>query len=304
MEWIKKGLIFNTHQEFDWMQSHATLPVADHIKDDFYRIYFCSRNKKNYASIGYLEIDITDPKKILTISESPVISPGKLGTFDDTGVMIASIVNHEDKKYLYYTGWNQSKTVPFRWSVGLAISDDGGKYFTRFSEGPIMDRNHIDPYFTASPTVIKDGSVWKMWYISGLGWKKNNEGELIIPYNIRYAESPDGINWTRNNEFCTNFQNKEETRIGRASILKENEKYKIWYSHAGNKYRIGYAESDNGIKWKRKDGQVGITVSENGWDSEMIEYSHIFEHKKQLYMLYNGNEYGQTGFGYATLKKD
>ena len=301
MKWIKQGLFFCPNAEFPWMKSHASLPIADHVEDDIYRIYFSCRNSKNYSSIGFVEIDINDPKKIHSISETPVISPGKLGSFDDTGAMTASIVNQNNKKYLYYIGWNQSTTVPFRWSIGLGISSDNGKTFSKFSDGPIMERNHIDPYFVSSPTVIFEDNIWKMWYISGIGWKKSND-DLIIPYNVRYAESTDGINWNRNGKFCMDFKNSTETRIGRASILKEDKKYKIWYSHAGKSYRIGYAESSDGIKWDRKDESVGIDVSEFGWDSEMIEYSYVFKHKEKKYMLYNGNNYGETGIGLAIME--
>lgn len=42
-----------------------------------------------------------------------------------------------------------------------------------------------------------------------------------------------------------------------------------------------------------------IDVSSSGWDSEMIEYPFAFHHSGALYMLYNGNGYGKTGFGLA-----
>jgi predicted GH43/DUF377 family glycosyl hydrolase len=77
----------------------------------------------------------------------------------------------------------------------------------------------------------------------------------------------------------------------------------MWYSYRGRSYRIGYAESDNGIEWVRKDEEVGIDVSESGWDSEMIEYPYIFDHEGQRYMLYNGNGYGRTGIGLAVLEE-
>lgn len=300
MNWKKEGLFFCPKGEYPWMLSHASLPIADFVEDDIFRIYFSSRNSQNYSSIGYIEIDLKSPKNILTISENPIISPGKLGSFDDTGAMTASIVTHEAKKYLYYIGWNQSTTVPFRWSIGLAISTDDGISFQKFSEGPIMDRNYIDPYFVSSPTVIKEGNIWKMWYISGISWQKTDE-KLYIPYNIRYAESSDGIHWNRNGKFCLDFKNSKETRIGRASVLKTDNKYQIWYSYAASSYRIGYAESDNGISWIRKDNLAGIDVSKSGWDSQMIEYSYVFKHKDEMYMLYNGNNYGETGIGLAKL---
>ena len=48
--------------------------------------------------------------------------------------------------------------------------------------------------------------------------------------------------------------------------------------------------------------RVGIDVSSEGWDSEMIEYPHVFEHQGAKYMFYNGNKFGQSGFGYAQLE--
>ncbi len=73
----------------------------------------------------------------------------------------------------------------------------------------------------------------------------------------------------------------------------------MWYSYKGANYRIGYAESDDGLVWRRLDSQVGIDVSSSGWDSEMIEYAYVFEHGGTKYMLYNGNDYGRDGIGLA-----
>jgi hypothetical protein len=47
--------------------------------------------------------------------------------------------------------------------------------------------------------------------------------------------------------------------------------------------------------------QSGIDVAESGWDSEMICYPNVFECDGQIYLLYNGNEFGKFGFGLAKL---
>ncbi len=78
----------------------------------------------------------------------------------------------------------------------------------------------------------------------------------------------------------------------------------MWFSYrsgAGEKYRIGHAVSKDGKAWKLALKEVGIDVSADGWDSGMIEYPFVFDHKGQRYMLYNGNGYGKTGFGLAVL---
>lgn len=300
MKWEKRGMIFCANNNSEWMKTHASLPFADKISDNVYRIYFSTRDSNNRASIGYIETDMTNPTKILSLSKEPVLSIGTIGSFDDNGVMGSCIVNKDETKYLYYIGWNVSVTIPFRWSIGLAISKDDGKTFTKYSNGPILDRNTIDPYLVSSPTVIFDEGKWKMWYISALRWEIH-EGKLRAPYHIKYAESNDGINWDRKGIVAIDFKYPGEFAIGRASVIKEDNLYKMWYSYSIDRYRIGYAESSDGMHWERKDEQAGIDVSESGWDSEMIEHTNVFVHNGKKYMLYTGNQYGKTGFGYAIL---
>jgi hypothetical protein len=50
------------------------------------------------------------------------------------------------------------------------------------------------------------------------------------------------------------------------------------------------------------DERVGIHVSANGWDSEMIEYAFVFDLNGDRFMIYNGNDFGKTGLGYARLE--
>ena len=82
----------------------------------------------------------------------------------------------------------------------------------------------------------------------------------------------------------------------------------MWYSYRGQPsiktYRIGYAESTDGINWARMDDKAGIDVSESGWDSQMVCYPFVFDHQGERYMLYNGNDYGKTGIGLAVLEQD
>jgi intein-encoded DNA endonuclease-like protein len=78
----------------------------------------------------------------------------------------------------------------------------------------------------------------------------------------------------------------------------------MWFSYrsgAGETYRIGYARKENDSEWALMLEDKTIDVSVSGWDSEMIEYPFVFDHRHRRYMLYNGNGYGRTGFGLAVL---
>ena len=282
------------------MVTHASMPFAKTIGEDLYRIYFCGRNSQNRAQTGYAEIDINVPQRISRITEKPVLELGSLGSFDDTGVWPSWIVHCDGKQFLYYSGRMAGVTVPFYSYIGLAISQDGGETFERFSKAPILERNSIDPYMTHTPCVIIENGVWRMWYSSGVCWQIEDSKPKHY-YHIKYAESRDGINWERSGIVCIEFKSGDEYAIARPCVLKEGGIYKMWYSYRGESYRIGYAESTDGIDWARKDDEAGIDVSESGWDSEMIEYAFVFEHSGKKYMLYNGNGYGRTGLGYATM---
>jgi len=303
MKWRKLGRIFCPDNNFDWMVSHAAVPFADNIKDDLYRIYFSCRDKDNRSFTGYVDININNPNNLINISKNPVISPGNLGTFDDSGAMLSWIVNYKMQKHLYYIGWNLGVTVPFRNSIGLAVAKKYDIKFEKYSEGPIIDRNVKEPHFSASCCVLIESEIWKMWYLSCVKWEIVGQKPKHF-YHIKYAESKDGINWIRNGKVCIDFKSSDEYAISRPTVTKDKNVYKMWYSCRGKKYRIGYAESKDGINWIRKDEEVGIDVSKQGWDSEMIEYPHVFDHKAKRYMLYNGNKYGKTGFGLAVLENN
>lgn len=297
--WQKLGLVYCPSGERDWLHSHASVPIAEHIEGDIFRIYFSSRNEQQVSFTGYVVIDIMRPHVILELSKLPVLSPGNLGEFDDSGAMASWLVKRDNVKYLYYIGWNLGRSVPFRNSVGLAVSIDG-QPFKRYASGPVLDRTMLEPHFVASCCVIPCEDKWRMWYLSCTKWSIESK-KPQHHYHIKYAESVDGIYWKRDGLIAIDYENKSDFAISRPSVIHDKDCWKMWYSHRGSSYRIGYAESNDGVKWKRLDNLCGIDVSNSDWDSQMIEYPYVFDHNGSRFMLYNGSGYGKTGFGLAIL---
>lgn len=308
--WVKKGLIYRPSGELDWSKTHAQVPVFDYIKSkDIVRVYFSTRNKKNMCLPGFVDLDPSNFSKILNISKEPILNFGELGTFDDCGVMPSWIIEHEGCKYMYYIGWNVRNTIPYHNAIGLAISKDDGLTYSKFSNGPLWDRDHNEPHYSGTSCVLIDSDgMWKNYYLSCTEWRIiNNKSEPR--YHIKLAESIDGVHWVRKGKIVIDYNNELEAGIVKASVIFDDNSYKMWYSYRNfdnyrtdknNSYKIGYAESENGVDWERKDSISGIYTSEKGWDSEMIEYPHVFSFRNKLHMLYNGNGFGKSGFGYAT----
>ena len=280
--------------------SHAANPTAEPLGGDLFKIYFSTRDQKNRSSIGHITIDIREPTRVLEEATEPVLSPGELAMFDDSGASIGCIVHVGRARYLYYMGWNLSVTVPWKNSIGLAISEGPGEPFLRYSSFPILELNEIDPYTISYPWALRVGDTFRMWYGSNLRWGATKAEMLHV---LKYAESSDGVHWQRTGRIVINAKDKAEYAICRPTVLLENCLYRMWFCTRGEKYRIHSAESQDGLEWTRKGQDPGLDVSADGWDSDMIEYPCVFVHKRDLYMLYSGNGYGETGFGLAVAER-
>jgi hypothetical protein len=304
MVWQKIKCIFSPDKNYNWMWSHAANPVPYILdeRNEIVRVFFTCRTEKNHSHVGYVDVDFLNNFNIINISSNPVLAPGQIGTFDDSGAAMGCLVEKDNEVYLFYLGWNLKVTVPWLNAIGLAKASSINDEFTKFSLAPIMDRSHEDPFSISYPSILFDDGKYKMWYGSNLAWGKD---QSEMQHVIKYAESTDLINWNRTNQIHIPLIHENEYALSKPWVIRTIDGFKMWYSFRGNNeiqtYRIGFAESLDGKNWKRNDRASGIDVSETGWDSEMISYPSVFILNAKTYMLYNGNSYGKTGFGLAIL---
>ena len=295
MTWVKKGLIITPDKNLWWNKTHGMLPTATKLGDNLFKIFYSGRDALGRSQIGYSVVEIIED--VITLIETigePVLEPGERGCFDDNGVTPSCVI--DDK--LYYIGWN-SGTTTYRMSLimGLAI-EQKNKLFSRHSRAPIMQRTDREPFgICTAPFVLKSKKGFEMWYVSGESWVNKD----LPTYNIKYAYSDDGIHWKNKGQVALELT-KNETALARPCVLYNGINYEMYFSYKDPAlgYRIGYAVSQDGIEFDRSiDFSEYLGVSKNGWDSEMVEYSFVFDHQGRRYMLYNGNGYGENGIGYA-----
>jgi predicted GH43/DUF377 family glycosyl hydrolase len=299
MKWVRQGLIFCPDKNFPWMWSHAANPCPLHLDGDRYRIYFSCRDESKKSSVGFIEIDLKQPQEILVLSDKPVLGPGEKGLFDDSGISLGNIFERNNKYYLYYTGWHLDDKVPWRNTIGLATSDADFD-FKKFDTEPVLGLSQQDPHSLSYPFVRYDGDRFKMWYGSNASWGKTPNAMI---HGIRYAESGDGAQWNTFTEWCLYPSQKSEFAFSRPCVRPADRGYEMWYAYRGDFYKIGYAVSEDGLCWKRRDDYRGLSPSGKGWDSDSVAYPYVFDHRDQTYMLYCGNGYGATGFGLVKLAR-
>lgn len=301
-QWSKRGQLVIPDPSSSWFTTHAGPSFVD-TTSRTPQLYLTGRDSHNRSHIGVFELSISGGEiNLIENTGRLVLSPGTLGTFDESGVSYPWLVHHENQIFMYYVGWVAGGRARFQNYTGLAISRDGGKTFVRQQVIPILDRTSREPFGSGSCAVWIDDSGWKMIYTSFDPWIESGT-ETKPSYRLREAVSEDGVSWRRTNRVVVDFEHPGEHIIGKPMLLADEKVTRLWYSYRGSSYRIGYAESTNGDDFVRMDHLAGIDVSDAGWDSEMIEYAYVFDFEQDRYMVYNGNGFGITGLGYACLDK-
>lgn len=313
-KWIKLGKLFDPCDYSDdiWMHEFAQ-STSVLVMESCIRVYFCTRPKPDskgmYLSyLAYIELDRSNLLKITKICTEPLLDLGKLGTFDEFGTNPVSVIQNGSEVRVYYAGWTRCESVPINGAIGMAVSHDGGERFSRLGDGPIISYSPDEPFMMGSPRIRQFNGRWYLWYVSGSAWLTSTEKPEPV-YKIRMAYSDDGIKWSKHGKnLLKDYLGENECQACPDVIYKDGQ-YHMFYSYRDSHnyrgkdggYRMGYAVSSNMTDWLRHDELVGLTVSEEGWDSEMVSYPHVFSLDKEIYMLYQGNEMGRAGFGLAKL---
>jgi hypothetical protein len=308
MRWRKLGRVFVASGQSAWLASHGIVPIPRQLGGKRWRIYFSPRDRLNRSNVSWVDISLSDPTRVLGCSERPVLEPGAVGCFDESGSMGAWIVDVGDEEWLYYQGWTLPRTVPFHAAIGIAVrrAGDPDRPFERVSAGPIIDRCPEAPLFVANPAVLPDGAGgWRMWYQSGREWAV--EGDQRLPrYDIRHATSSDGMKWVLEPSTTLGFEHPGEVAIARFCPLPEAGGLRAFYSYRGDawSYRIGTATSADGRSWHRQDADAGIELEAGGWERLSVSYPTVFDANGERWMLYNSGRFGDAGFGIAVLEQD
>ncbi|MBC7510106.1 MAG: glycosylase, partial [Ferruginibacter sp.] len=300
LSWKKMGRIFNPDDQTGWGYQYSQVPWAIELKDCV-RIYFTSRPtiglNNQYVSYTFFADYDKSFSKMKVVSIAPLLALGEKGCFDEFGTMPCSVIKRDDidEVWLYYVGWTRKESVPYDCSIGLAISKDGGKTFTKFSNGPLLGASVTNPFLLGCPRVYRFNNKWYMWYLAGTEWIAY-ENKVESVYQLKLATSVNGIDWDliTDNVIPKLYENECQTC---ASVFEHNGLYHLYFTYRfgvdfrnpERGYRIGYAYSEDLLNWIRNDDLGGINKSEHGWDSEMICYPSIIEIEGRTVMLHCGN---------------
>jgi len=258
------------------------------------------RNGIHIIDLQKTVILFNEALKIIKDFYSPLFTFGIKDSYFSHGVTPCCFYNINNILYLSFMGWHIPENEHWEGQIGrLKVENNGSLLYE--DQNPLIPKSNNDPISLSYPFILKksDG-LFFIWYGSTISWDCGN-GEML--HIIKGATASDGLNWYTNNSALPYSIGKLQA-FSRPTVIENKDKIEMWFCYRKNKntkYRIGYAYSHNYIDWTINNEKVGIDISRNGWDSEMICYPYVFKHDGKKYMLYNGNSYGKTGIGIAIL---
>lgn len=312
--WKKLGRVFGPEHGAgrSWFQTFAQAPASVALPGSL-RMYFSCRPAPDEAGqyvsySAFVDLDSTDPRKILDVAAAPILQLGGRGRFDEFGIYPFSAIKIGDRIRGYYGGWTRCESVPFNVAIGVADSMDDGMTFTRLGEGPVLGYTPEEPFVLSGPKIRRFGDEYFLFYIAGRLWKAH-EGRREPVYRIRMARSRDGLVWQRENRDLIPVSVEADEAQASPDVFFRDGTYHMYFCYrystdfrgSSRGYRIGYASSVDLVHWERDDSKCSLQPSGEGWDSQMMSYPHVFETGGQVYMAYLGNDVGRQGFGLAIL---
>lgn len=259
-------------------------PVVRHCED---RYFMCVSNRTNnciefYTSID--GIDWIDAKLKYTGNNKKWCG----------AVNRACFIKKDDAIYLWYTGQANGNSV-----IGLSIAKNNSS-FLDVGENPVLSPTlSFEKNAVMNPCVLWDEEkkIFRMWYAAG---------DFYEPDAICYAESTDGIEWTKNKEplICANHQLKyKKKKVGACEVIKYHDYYLMAYIAYQNVHvsRIALAYSIDGFEWKDVAANPIIGPEKGDWDAHAVYKPTLCYNSEsdELMLWYNGRKGKKEAIGLA-----
>ncbi len=317
VEWIRdedNPVLPPRSGEFDATRCMNPWVVRDHNR---YLLYYSGGDKDGTQRIGVATASVSDLQN--WHRTGPLFETGGAGSFDAKWCVLPHVVRIQDKRWhMYYTGnAGRGSGLSAFPGIGLATSEDGMSW-ERHGDQPVLatssELGAPDAIGIAGGSVIQvpqaDGSPqWRFYYT---GCPTTGEAHALNQQKtICLALSNDGIHWAKQGAVMLRDPDRSYEDIGVAGPvvhLEPDGLYRMWYSAIGTRhgyYSICYAESNDGIHWRRgvkSEQNLQLLPAGDGWEKQMVEYPTVIREGGRLRMFYCGNGYGRTGIGTALSK--
>ena len=232
----------------------------------------------------------------------PVLGPAEPGAWDDGSRYPMAVVKVEGIFHLFYNGQRTGTAQLDSTDVGHATSTDGVTWEID-SANPVLVRGAAGEWDDTAlwgVAILHDESGFRMWYAG------RDSDDMLG--RVGTATSSDGSMWTKH------AQNPimdvgptgsfDDELVMPGTVIFENELYRMWYMSSRElpdpddyDWRIGYAESGDGLTWHRRPEPVFDPGK--SWENWLVYSPSVLFDGSEYHMWYTGHSGSHIAIGYA-----
>ena len=234
---------------------------------------------------------MTGTPALAPLDPDPVLDLGPLGAFDDSGVTTSCLVSHGSRRLLYYTGWSRGVTVPFYLAAGLAVSDRRRTLRAAVAGAAARSLGHRSVPDRVALRLDRGRALAHVVRVGDRVARATPSGPRHY-YNIRYAESADGVALDARRHRLPRLRDARTSTPSRGRGSCATPTAIACGSRCAVRYEIGARRVDRRPALDAPCRPAGCarprTIGTRRWWSTRC----IFARQGRRYMLYNGNGYG------------
>jgi hypothetical protein len=299
--WKKTGLTYSSKlSNPQWGQTHALVPTPVVIDSRTVAIYSSFIDSEFRGRIGRVDVTIIEGiPEVSKIYQEPILDLGKVGTFSQYGVGMGAFWPNKVGGDLYYVAFDRPKEVKFRAFTGKAVFEQKSGVYRHESSEPKFGPEMGGTTIVGLHDILEfDGLIHALISI-GSGFEIIN-GKEFPQYQVHIASGPD-IDQLVINPTPIIEATKPTYRIGRPRIKRILGGFEVLVTAGtihGSYLPEAYYSSDL-ISWVRGPIDTFTKNSIDGFDDKHQCYLSRFELNDETWIVYNGNQMGIDGFGFA-----
>jgi hypothetical protein len=297
MSWSDLGLIYAVSNLSDWQASHAYVPTALDMADRI-RVFVAFWGHDLIGRLGFIDVGLDDPRRILGVSDRPLLELGAAAAFDQDGVTPMTAVRVGAKLRLYYAGWRRRTGSTMRYSLftGLAISNDA-THFERISTLPVIGPGSSSTVVRTCGAILPVSEGWRCYLAEDVG-QIEFDGKFTPSYRLSTMISPDGLHWPDRGEEVFPVS-KAIFGYGRSAVWRTDSKYQGLFSVRrcdGGYQAIEYSTSMDGVLWSPPSRTGMAFCGEHTRDGQQqVCFPSLVFQGGRILMFYSGDDFGRAG---------
>jgi hypothetical protein len=299
--WTKFGLTYDSSgHNPSWGQTHALVPTPQVLNSDRVAIFSSFIDHQFRGRVGRVDIGFEKGfPEVVEVKKNPILDLGGEGSFSQYGVGMGAFWPNQINGDLYFVAFDRPEGFKFKAFTGKAKFDFSIQQYVHTSRTPTFGPEMGGQTIVGVHDIFEHDGITHALVSIGSGFERIN-GKEYPQYQVHLASGID-LEHLEISDRPIIEAISPTYRIGRPRITKITDGFEVLVT-AGTldgSYLPEAYYSSNLIEWRKGTVKNFVSKEVKDFDDRHQCYLSRFTLGGEEWVVYNGNNMGIDGFGFA-----